>query len=161
MTPGAPGDHSKLADPGSSECHNDDRPENHSEQQGYGKGQTTAEDQEGQIDALQVLQDEDEDRDQRENPNNERSPGPAEARPSLAPIRSLLRLYILLRRAVHQLVIYTPQPPQVKCRQNLESGPLVDTFQQPRTRLSATRCTPARSSTLASSSVTRARRVRV
>ena len=112
MTPGAPGDHTKLADPGSAECHNDDGPENHSEQKRYGKGQTTAEDQEGKIDALQVLQDEDEDRDQRENPSDERSPGPAETRPSLARIRSLLRLYILRRRALHQLVMYTPQPPQ-------------------------------------------------
>ena len=75
----------------------------------------SAEDQEGQIHALQVLQYEDEDHDQCESAGDERSPGPAEARPSLARIRFLSRFCILRRLAAHQLVIYTPSvaPSQV------------------------------------------------
>ncbi len=68
----------------------------------------SAEDQEGQIHALQVLQYEDEDHDQCESAGDERSPGPAEARPSLARIRFLSRFCILRRLAAHQPFIYTP-----------------------------------------------------
>jgi hypothetical protein len=59
--PRSPGNQAQLQDPTSSEGQDDDRPQNHGEQQCYGQRQVTMEGQEVQLDALQVLQDEDED----------------------------------------------------------------------------------------------------
>jgi len=87
----------------------------------------TVEDEEGQIHALQVLQYEDEDQDKRNDARDERSPGPAEARQSVARIRLLSVWRILRRRAAHQLVIYTPLVLHVKPRQCFMVRPVYPT----------------------------------
>ncbi len=61
LTPRASGNHAELQDPTSPEGQDDDRAQNHCEQQCYGQRQLTMENQEVQLDALQVLEDEDED----------------------------------------------------------------------------------------------------
>lgn len=71
----------------------------------------TLEDQEGQLYALEILQDDDEDQHQRNDPNDERSSGSAKARVSLARIGLLSRLYLRRRRTVRHLCLLRPLVP--------------------------------------------------
>jgi len=76
------------------------------------------EDEEGYLDALQVLKDEDQNQDQGKDPDDERRPGSTETRVFLAGIRPLfsalfcrrriVRAQLLLRRALHPRTPVTP-----------------------------------------------------
>jgi hypothetical protein len=87
FTPGPSRHQAKLKNPASSECQNDNRPEDHREQQRYREGQMPMEEQEVHLYALEVLKDEDEDHDQGDDADDERGPGSAEAGLSLARVR--------------------------------------------------------------------------
>ncbi len=57
----APGSHSKLKDPSTPQCKNDDGTKNHGEQECNGQGQVAMEGKEIELHALRVLKDEDQD----------------------------------------------------------------------------------------------------
>src|ERR1700736_574270 len=118
-TPGGPGNHAQLHDARPTECQDDGCPEDHGEQQRDGQWQMTVKDQEGQLDALQVLKDEDEDQHQRQQPNDDRRPGSTEAGVLLARIglpvrlrrrrrRRSVRAQLLLLSALHPRTPVTP-----------------------------------------------------
>jgi hypothetical protein len=112
--PCPPGNQAQLQNPTSSEGKDDDSPKNHSEQQRYGQRQVTVEGQEVQLDALQVLQDEDQDHEQGHDAHDQRSPGPAESGPLLAWIGSTRRC-LWRRRSVHLFsVTLTAEPSQAE-----------------------------------------------
>jgi hypothetical protein len=100
MTPGSPRHETKLKNPASSECENDNRPEDHREQERHGKGQMPMENQEVHLHALQVLKDKNEDHDQGNDANDEGRPCSTEAGLSLAPVRCPSP-YILIRWTLH------------------------------------------------------------
>src|SRR3984893_17704373 len=115
--PCPPGNQAQLQNPTSSEGKDDDSPKNHSEQQRYGQRQATMEGQEVQLDALQVLQDEDQDHQQGHDAHDQRSPGPAESGLLLARIGSTRRC-LWRRRSVHRFSLtLTAEPSQAGCNQ--------------------------------------------
>jgi hypothetical protein len=87
LMPRPPGNQAKLQDAAPAEGQDDDRSQNYCEEQRDGQRQLTVEDQEVELDALQVLQDEDQDHRQGHYADHKRGPSSAEARLALACVR--------------------------------------------------------------------------
>jgi hypothetical protein len=100
LTPGSSRHEAKLKNPASSECQNDNRPEDHREQERYGKGQMPMENHEVHLHALEVLKDKNEDHDQGYDANDEGRPCSTEASSSLAPVRCPSS-HVLIRWTCH------------------------------------------------------------
>jgi hypothetical protein len=87
--PGSSGHQSELKNPESSECQNDNRPEDHCEQKRHRKRKMALKDQEVHLGALLVLKDEDKDHDQDNDADDKRGPSSTKAGFSLARVRFL------------------------------------------------------------------------
>ncbi len=85
--PRLPSNQAQLQDPATSEGQHDNRAQNRREEQCDGQRQLTVQGQEVQLDALQVLKNEDEGHQQGHHAYYERSPSPAQPGPPLARIR--------------------------------------------------------------------------
>jgi len=97
---GALRDDAELKDPGTSERDHDEGPQNDREQQGDSQREVTVEDQERELTALLILEDEDEDHRQPNQADNQRGPRHAEAGLSLPGIWFPYRNIVSRRRFV-------------------------------------------------------------
>ncbi len=85
--PGSSRHQPELKNPESSECQNDNRPEDHCEKKRHRKRKVALKDQKVHLGALLVLKDENEDHDQDNDADDKRRPGSTEASFSLARVR--------------------------------------------------------------------------
>jgi hypothetical protein len=100
LPPRSPGNQAELQDPTTPEGQDNYRAQNRREQQCYGQRQLTVEGQKVELDALEILQDEDEDHQQSRYADYQRRPGPAEPGSLLARIRSAGSC-VRRRRTIH------------------------------------------------------------